>query len=106
MSESFLTPTSMLPFSRKPIPPNIFFSSMPFFRASPWRMRSASASSKAISNLQGSLVVKHRVLYLDGKKGPQTGGSRGLLMTKADKALVILLRFVGVTGLFALVAVF
>src|SRR5262249_23634359 len=65
---------SKLPFSRKPIPPNIFFSSMPFFQASPWRMRSASASSKAIGNLQGSLVVKHRVFYLDGREGPNTQG--------------------------------
>src|SRR5262249_13686325 len=35
MSESFQTPTSMLPFSRKPMPPNNFFASIPFRRASP-----------------------------------------------------------------------
>src|SRR5262249_39386322 len=35
MSESFQTPTSSLPFSRRPTPPNIFFSSTPLRRASP-----------------------------------------------------------------------
>lgn len=41
MSESFQTPTSMFPFSRKPIPPNIFFSSTFLRRVSVLRMRSA-----------------------------------------------------------------
>ena len=44
MSESFHTPTSMLPFSRKPTPPNIFFSSTPFFRDKASRMRAARDS--------------------------------------------------------------
>ena len=39
MSESFQTPTSMLPFRRKPTQPNIFFSSTPFLRARASRMR-------------------------------------------------------------------
>jgi hypothetical protein len=59
---------------------------------------------KAIVYLRGSLRVEQRLFYLDGKEGPQTGGVE--LMTKSDKALVILLRFVGVSALFALVAVF
>src|SRR5262249_37115874 len=56
MSESFQTPTSMLPFSRKPTPPNICFSSTPLLRAGAWRIRSASAALKAIghSSLAGA----------------------------------------------------
>src|SRR4051812_35523083 len=46
--ESFQTPTSRLPLSRKPTPPNIFFSSMLFLRARAPRMRVARDSSKAI----------------------------------------------------------
>src|SRR5438477_4970107 len=65
-------PTSKWPFSRKPIPPNIFFSPIPFRRARAWRMRSARASLKALGILRGSLVVTHRVFYLDAEEGPQT----------------------------------
>src|SRR5262245_38071621 len=77
MSESFQTPTSMLPFSRKPTPPNIFFSSTCLRRGIRWRMRSASGSLKAIghalvASLRGSLAVTHRVFYLDAEEGPQT----------------------------------
>jgi hypothetical protein len=60
---------------------------------------------KAIVNLQGSLAGKQRLFYLDGEKGPQARSNRGFLMTRADKALVLLLRIVGVPALFALVAV-
>jgi hypothetical protein len=57
-------------------------------------------------HLGGSLAVQQPVFYLHGKKGPQSGAQRGLLMTRADKALVIVLRVLGVSTLFALVAVF
>src|SRR5437660_5695377 len=56
MSESFQTPTSMLPCSRKPTPPNIFFSSTPFLRARASRMRAARVSSKAIAVLWSSVL--------------------------------------------------
>src|SRR6516225_4634458 len=69
-SESFLTPTRRLPFSRKPRPLNIFFSSTPFLRARASRMRAARDSSKAIGSLQGSLVVNQRLFYLDGQEVP------------------------------------
>src|SRR5262249_6548074 len=69
--------TSDLPVRRKPLPPNSFFSSCPFRRARPWRMRSASGSLKAIGHslvagLRGRLAVTHRVFYLDAEEGPQT----------------------------------
>src|SRR5260370_36359188 len=56
MSEFFHTPTSMFPWRRKPIPPNIFLSSMLFLRAKASRMRSARAYFKAIGEFsQGSM---------------------------------------------------
>src|SRR5262249_48776226 len=65
MRESFQTPTSRLPFSRKPTPPNIFFSSTPLLRARAWRIRSASAALKAIghSSHRGSPTFRQRVFY-------------------------------------------
>ena len=49
--ESFQTPTSRLPRSRKPMPPNIFFSTMPFLPNSATRIRCARDSLKAMSGL-------------------------------------------------------
>jgi|GEM_PF-6635419 len=49
MSESFQTPNIMLPLSMKPMPPNIFFSSMFFLRPRASRMRAARNASKAMS---------------------------------------------------------
>jgi uncharacterized protein (TIGR02246 family) len=65
ISESFQTPTSMLPWRRKPTPPNIFFSSMFLRQASRCRMRSARASLKAIGHSHhcNSRTVQHRVFY-------------------------------------------
>jgi hypothetical protein len=54
----------------------------------------------------GQPHVQAASILSGGKEGPQTGRSRGLLMTRVDKALLILLRFVGVSAMFALVAVF
>lgn len=45
---AFRTARSKLPVSRKPLPPNIFFSSMFFLRAGASRMRAARDSSKAV----------------------------------------------------------
>jgi hypothetical protein len=45
-----------------------------------------------MSNLRGSLRIEQRVFYLNDEEEPQTGEA----MTRADKALVILLRFLGV----------
>src|SRR5262249_285710 len=49
MRESFQTPTSRLPWSRTQMPPNIFFSSTPFFRARASRIRAARASLNGIA---------------------------------------------------------
>src|SRR5208283_2112327 len=50
INDSFQTPTSMLPFKKKTMPPNIFFSSMFLRRARASRMRSARIASNAIEN--------------------------------------------------------
>src|SRR4051794_14484059 len=78
-SDSFQTPTSRLPFSRKPIPPNIFLSSTFFRRASRCRMRPARVSSNAIVLLlhqRGPVVLvehpreAHGVHAVDQGVGP------------------------------------
>jgi hypothetical protein len=69
-------------------------------------MRSASSSLKAIGapDLHFSLV-NQAVFYRSGQIGDAASDGQGwLAMTKADKALVILLRIVGVPALFALSA--
>jgi hypothetical protein len=50
INELFQTPTTMFPFNRKPITPNIFFSSQLFFQARASRMRWARDSLKAIAH--------------------------------------------------------
>src|SRR5262249_47748355 len=56
---SFQIPMHIFPLSRKPTPPNIFFSENPLRRETRPRSRSASCASKDIGLLRGSQSQRH-----------------------------------------------
>src|SRR5947209_7829700 len=87
MRESFHTPTNMLPLSKNPIPPNIFFPSTFLRRASRCRMRSGLALVRCTGRTYPAAQGAERRLRQGGRAVRPTHEGAGQGAGYTDRAL-------------------